>query len=109
MLSLVKNSLVMIGLSVAVLSGCDGHHLSAQALAAQAMSQRVATANAQAYLARSYKNQYSGLACKADDDIDNENLAGDGDADCQFVVTATKKKQKLECSTFPGQGCKKEH
>ena len=96
-------------LNVLGLSACDGDHLSAQALAAQAASQQIATMNAKTHLARQYKNQYTGLSCDADDDISDENLAGDGDADCKFTATATKKKMKMECSTLPNQSCKKEH
>ena len=96
-------------LNVLGLSGCDGDHFSAQTLAAQAASQQIATMNAKTYLARQYKNQYTGLSCEADDDISDEILAGDGDAVCKFTATATKKKMKMECSTLPNQSCKKEH
>ena len=99
----------LVGLSVVALSGCDSDHFSPQTLAARAASQQIATMNAKAYLAGAYKNQYSGLICEADDDIEEGSLAGDGDADCKFTATATKKKMKMECSTLPNQSCKKEH
>ena len=91
------------------LAGCDSTPIDPNVLAARKLSQQIALANANAYVSRAYPNNYRNLACDADDDIETENLRGDGDADCQFLVVNSKKKMRLECATLPNGGCKKEH
>ena len=99
----------LVCLGIVMISGCSKSAPDAKVVAAQNLSQAVATSNAKVHLARYYKSQYSALKCEADDDIDADNLKGDGDADCQFINGANQKKVKLECATVLGQGCRQDH
>jgi hypothetical protein len=96
---------MFMGLTI---GGCGGDHDSAEVMLAKTASQQAAMANARSYLGKSYPNKASSLSCEADDDIEEGNLYGDGDADCKFVDAKTKKKVKLECATTVGKGCKKQ-
>ncbi|OQX01296.1 MAG: hypothetical protein BWK73_46545 [Thiothrix lacustris] len=92
---------------VLTMVGCSGDHDSAQVMLARTASQQAAIANAKSYIGNFHQNKASNLRCEADDDIEEGNLYGDGDADCQFVDVKTQKKVKLECVTTLGKGCKK--
>lgn len=94
----------LMGLTV---SACDGTHDSAQVMLAKTASQQAAMANAKSYIGKFHQNKSSNLRCEADDDIEEGNLYGDGDADCKFVDAKTQKKVKLECMTLVGKGCKR--
>jgi hypothetical protein len=93
-----------MGLTV---GGCSGDHDSAQVMLAKTASQQAAIANAKSYISQFHQNKASNLSCEADDDIEEGNPYGDGDADCKFVDAKTQKKVKLECMTLIGKGCKK--
>lgn len=87
--------------------GCSGDYDSAQVMLAKTASQQAAIANAKSYIGKFHQNKASNLSCEADDDIEENNLYGDGDADCKFVDAKTQKKVKLECQTTVGKVCKK--
>lgn len=87
--------------------GCSGDYDSAQVMLAKTASQQAAIANAKSYIGKFHQNKASNLSCEADDDIEESNLYGDGDADCKFVDAKTQKKVKLECQTTVGKVCKK--
>jgi len=95
----------LIGLTV---SGCSRDNASAQVMLASASSQQAALANAKTYIGKFHPSGVKNLSCEADDDIEEGNLYGDGDADCQFVDAKTQKKVKVECITTVGKGCKKQ-
>ena len=99
----------LVCLGIVMISGCSKSAPDAKVVAAQNLSQAVATSNAKVHLARYYKSQYAALKCEADDDIDATHLNGDGDADCQFLNTASQKKVKLECATVLGKGCRQDN
>jgi hypothetical protein len=95
----------LMGLTV---GACSGDHASAQVMLARTASQQAATANAKSYIGKFHQNKASNLSCEADDDIEEGNLYGDGDADCKFLDTKTQKKVKVECMTTVGKICKKQ-
>lgn len=94
-----------VGLTV---GGCSSDHASADVMLARVSSQQAALANAKTHVSKFHPSGVKNLNCEADDDVEEGNLHGDGDADCQFMDTKTQKKVKVECTTTVGKGCKKQ-